>query len=57
LQLGSVLATSRELLQATKDIRSAFLVLWWRTIAGASRGKVISDFDFCAALLPLLLVL
>jgi hypothetical protein len=33
-QLESVLATSRELLQATKDIRSAFLVLWWRTTAG-----------------------
>jgi hypothetical protein len=33
-QLDSVLATSQALLQATKDIRSAFLVLWWRTTAG-----------------------
>ncbi len=34
LQLDAVLATSQALLQATKDIRSAFLVLWWRTTAG-----------------------
>jgi hypothetical protein len=34
VQLDSVLGTSQALLQATKEIRSAFLVLWWRTTAG-----------------------
>ena len=49
-QLASVLATSRALLQATKDIRSAFLVLWWRTTAGApSSALCVAQFFYAAA--------
>lgn len=53
MQLGSVLATSQALLQATKDIRSAFLVLWWRTTAGApSSARCVAQCFYVAARHP-----